>query len=87
MARSTLEQWRMFKAVAEHGGFHQAAVSAEYPLIRIELFETILSGANELLEQGKAAIAISPFTLPDNLSEDICQIEFVAVAGAQHPLT
>ena len=25
MARSTLEQWRMFKAVAEHGGFHQAA--------------------------------------------------------------
>jgi DNA-binding transcriptional LysR family regulator len=25
MARSTLEQWRMLKAVAEHGGFHQAA--------------------------------------------------------------
>ena len=25
MARSTLEQWRMFKAVAEHGGFQQAA--------------------------------------------------------------
>lgn len=177
MARSTLEQWRMFKAVADHGGFHQAAevvyksqstvhhavhkleetlgvpllqvegrktlltpageqllrrinfllaeadrmenvalnlragveshlaiavdeafprdilyqtlaaVSAEYPLIRIELLETILSGANELLGQGKAEIAVSPFTLPDNLSEDICQLEFVAVAGPQHPLT
>jgi DNA-binding transcriptional LysR family regulator len=177
MARSTLEQWRMFKAVAEHGGFHQAAevvyksqstvhhavhkleqtldvqlfqvegrkttltaageqllrrinfllaeaermenvalnlkagvesklsiavdeafprdilyqtlaaVSAEYPLIRIELLETILSGANELLNQGKAEIAVSPFTLPDNLNEDLCQIEFIAVAGAQHPLT
>ncbi len=176
MARSTIEQWRMFKAVAEQGGFQQAAdviyksqssihhavhkmeellgvtlfqvegrktqltsageqllrrvnyllaeaermenvalnlkfgvesslniavdeafprdplfqvlaaVSAEYPLIRIELLETILTGANELLRQGKADIALSPFTLPDNLSEDICQVEFIAVAGAEHPL-
>ena len=176
MARSTIEQWRMFKAVAEHGGFQQAAdviyksqssihhavhkmeellgvtlfqvegrktmltaageqllrrvnyllaeaermenvalnlksgvesslniavdeafprdklfqvlaaVSAEYPLIRIELLETILTGANELLRQGKADIALSPFTLPDNLSEDICQVEFIAVAGREHPL-
>ncbi|MDP4536302.1 LysR family transcriptional regulator [Alkalimonas collagenimarina] len=176
MARSTLEQWRMFQAVAEHGGFHQAAeavfksqssihhavhkledvlgvtlfqvegrktqltaageqllrrinfliseagrmeqvainlqsgvesklsiavdeafprsilyqtleaVSHEYPLIRIELMESILSGANELLAQGKAEIAVSPFTLADNLSEDICQVEFVGVAGAGHPL-
>ncbi len=176
MTRSTLEQWRMFKAVAEYGGFHQAAerihksqssihhavskleqllgvsllqvqgrktqltaageqllrrinyllteaerlenvalnlqagvesklhiavdeafpktllfkaleaVSAEYPLIRIELLETILTGANELLSHGKAEIALSPFTLPNNLSEDICQVEFIAVAGAAHPL-
>jgi DNA-binding transcriptional LysR family regulator len=176
MARSTIEQWRMFKAVADHGGFQQAAdvifksqssihhavhkmeellgvtlfqvegrktmltaageqllrrvnyllaeaermenvalnlksgvesslniavdeafprdqlfqvlaaVSAEYPLIRIELLETILTGANELLRQGKADIALSPFTLPDNLSEDICQVEFIAVAGREHPL-
>jgi DNA-binding transcriptional LysR family regulator len=176
MARSTIEQWRMFKAVADHGGFQQAAdviyksqssihhavhkmeellgvtlfhtegrktlltaageqllrrvnyllseaermenvalnlksgvesslniavdeafprdvlyqvlaaVSNEYPLIRIELLETILTGANELLSQGKAEIALSPFTLPNNLSEDICQVEFIAVAGAEHPL-
>lgn len=176
MARSTLEQWRMFKAVAEHGGFHQAAeavfksqssihhavhkledvlgvqlfqvegrkthlsaagqqllrrinfllaeaermeqvalnlqagvestlsiavddafprdilyqtlsaVSHEYPLIRIDLMETVLSGANELLAQGKVEIAVSPFTLADNLSEDICQVEFIAVAGSEHPL-
>lgn len=176
MARSTIEQWRMFKAVADQGGFQQAAeviyksqssihhavhkmeellgvtlfqvegrktmltaageqllrrvnyllaeaermenvalnlksgvesslniavdeafprdqlfqvlaaVSAEYPLIRIELLETILTGANELLRQGKADIALSPFTLPDNLSEDICQVEFIAVAGREHSL-
>lgn len=176
MVRSTLEQWRMFKAVAEHGGFHQAAevvyksqssihhavhkmedtlgvqliqvdnrrtsltpageqllrrinfllseaermenvalnlqagvesklsiavdeafpkeilyralsaVSQEYPLIRIELMETVLSGADELLTQGKAEIAVSPFTLADNFTEDICHVEFIAVAGVQHPL-
>lgn len=63
-----------------------AAVSAEYPLIRIELLETILTGANELLTQGKAEIALSPFTLPHHLSEDLCQVEFVAVAGSTHPL-
>lgn len=176
MARSTVEQWRMFKAVADHGGFHQAAevifksqssihhavhkleemlgvtlltiegrrtcltpageqllrrinyllaetermenvalnlksgvesslhiavdeafpkdilyqalaaVSADYPLIRIELLETILTGANELLAQGRAEIALSPYTIADNLSEDICQVTFVAVAGRDHPL-
>jgi DNA-binding transcriptional LysR family regulator len=176
MARSTLEQWRMFKAVADHGGFLQAsevifksqssihhavhkleemlgvtlfriegrrtqltpageqllrrinyllsetermenvalnlksgvesslniavdeafprdilyqalaAVSADYPLIRIELMETILTGANELLAQGRAEIALSPYTVPHNLSEDICQVEFIAVAGKGHPL-
>jgi DNA-binding transcriptional LysR family regulator len=176
MARSTVEQWRMFKAVADYGGFLQAseviyksqssihhavhkleemlgvtllriegrrthltpagelllrrinyllaetermenvalnlksgiestlniavdeafpkdilyqalaAVSSDYPLIRIELMETILTGANELLSQGKAEIAISPYTIANNLSEDICQVEFIAVAGKDHSL-
>jgi len=63
-----------------------AAVSADYPLIRIELMETILTGANELLAQGRAEIALSPYTVPHNLSEDICQVEFIAVAGKDHPL-
>jgi DNA-binding transcriptional LysR family regulator len=39
------------------------------------------------LSQGRAEIAVSPFTLPDNLNEDLCQIEFIAVARLQHPLT
>lgn len=176
MARSTINQWQMFKAVVEFGGFNQAAehihkspssihhavqkleqqlgvplfqtggrkteltaageqllhrityllsevdrmehvasnmqagiesslhiavdeafpkeplyqalsnVSDEFPLIRIEILETILSGADELLRQGKADVALSPFTLSENLSEDICTVEFVAVAGARHPL-
>lgn len=177
MARSTINQWQMFKAVVEFGGFNQAAehihkspssihhavqkleqqlgvalfktggrksvltaageqlmvrikylltevdrmehvasnmqvgiesslriavdeafpkeplyqalskVSEEFPLIRIEILETILSGADELLRQGKADVSLSPFTLAENLSEDICSVQFIAVAGAQHALT
>lgn len=176
MARSTIEQWRMFKAVADFGGFQQAAdhvhksqstvhhavnkleeqlgvqlievhgrktsvthaghqllrrinyllaeterlenvaqnlkqgvesklaiavdeafpkdvlyqalaeVSNEFPLVHLEVIETILTGANELLNKGMAEIALSPFTLANELSEDLCQLEFIAVCGAKHPL-
>jgi DNA-binding transcriptional LysR family regulator len=176
MARSTIEQWRMFKAVADFGGFQQAAdhvhksqstvhhavnkleeqlgvqlievhgrktavthagqqllrrinyllaeterlenvaqnlkqgvesklaiavdeafpkdvlyqalaeVSNEYPIVHLEVIETILTGANELLNKGMAEIALSPFTLANELSEDLCQLEFIAVCGAQHLL-
>jgi len=64
-----------------------ANVADEYPLIRFEILETILSGADELLNEGKADVSLSPFTLSENLSEDICAVEFIAVAGATHPLT
>ncbi|RUO75341.1 LysR family transcriptional regulator [Idiomarina seosinensis] len=176
MAKSTLEQWRMFKAVAEHGGFMQAAesvhksqssvhhavnkmeeqlgvelfeiqgrktsltdagkqllrrvnyllaeterfenvaqnlkvgvestltvavdeafpkpilyqamekVSEEYPLVHLEIIETILTGANELLNKGLAQVAVAPFVLDNELSEVICDVEFIAVCGAQHGL-
>ncbi|MCL4410569.1 MAG: LysR family transcriptional regulator [Gammaproteobacteria bacterium] len=177
MARSTINQWQMFKAVVEHGGFNQASshvhkspsslhhavqkleeqlgvslfttqgrrlelttageqllrridyllaevdrmeqvasnmqqgvesrlrvavdeafprellyqalanVAEEFPLIRFEILETILSGADELLNEGKADVSLSPFTLSGNLSEDLCAVEFVAVAGASHWLS
>lgn len=176
MARSTIEQWRMFKAVADFGGFQQAAdqvhksqstvhhavnkleeqlgvklievqgrkthlthagkqllrrishllaeterlenvahnlkqgvesklaiavdeafpkdvlyqalaeVSEEFPMVHLEVIETILTGANELLNKGMAEIALSPFTLANELSEDLCQLKFMAVCGAKHPL-
>lgn len=63
-----------------------AKVSDEYPLLRIELEETVLSGANSLLSNGKVDMGISPFVLPNGFSEDLCEIEFVAVAHANHPL-
>ena len=176
MLKATLEQWRMFKAVVEHGGFSQAAeaihksqstvhhavhkleeslgiqllavrgrkaelteagelmlrrasylldeaqkieaiagnlnagvetrltiavdqvfphqflyevfsqVSESFPLLRIELIETALSGANELLSQGKADLALSPQPIADAFSEELCPIDFIAVASPEHPL-
>lgn len=176
MLRATLEQWRMFQAVAEAGGFSQAAsvvhksqssihhaiqrlesaldvelfetigrrvqltpvgemmlrrasyvldeaakvealagalrhgvevelniavdhafpsgllyeamtrVTAEYAMLCINLRETVLSGSNELLEKGEVDLAISPFTLPNCLNEEICQVTFTAVSHPEHAL-
>ncbi|OHU93457.1 LysR family transcriptional regulator [Pseudoalteromonas byunsanensis] len=176
MLRITLEQWRMFRMVAEHGGFNQAAAhihksqssihsavakieqslgvkvfsvdgrktklteagemllrranylldeaekveavgytlaegveaslriavdevfaqhilyqaleatSQKYPLLRIELIESILTGAHELIESNQADIAISPFNLLNGFNEHLCQVEFTAVASPTHQL-
>jgi len=61
-------------------------VSELYPLLQIELIETVLSGSTELLQNTQVDIAISPAPLSDGLSESLCNIEFVAVASPTHPL-
>lgn len=61
-------------------------VSREYPMLRIEIMETVLNGANAMLKSGEVDIAISPFTYPNGFSEDLCEIDFVAVAHPAHPL-
>ncbi|GLS24723.1 LysR family transcriptional regulator [Marinibactrum halimedae] len=63
------------------------SVSDQYPLLRIELFETILSGANELVTHGKVDLGISSIIDHAGFSEEICQLEFVAVACPNFPLT
>lgn len=60
--------------------------SLKFPLLRIELMESILTGAKELLENAEADIAVSPVVIKDIFNEELCQIEFVAVACPQHPL-
>ncbi|WP_334031267.1 LysR family transcriptional regulator [Alteromonas sp. P256] len=61
-------------------------VSEEFPLLRVELEETVLSGSNTLLSGGNVDIGISPFLYPNGYSEDLCEIEFAAVAHKDHPL-
>ena len=63
-----------------------AKVSSEFPQLRIEIEETVLSGANTLLSSGKADLGISAVVLPNGFSEDLCEIEFAAVAHVDHPL-
>ena len=60
--------------------------AAKYPMLQIELVESILTGASELLEKGDVDIGISPIAIKDGFSEELCQIEFVAVANPEHAL-
>ncbi|WP_416308580.1 LysR family transcriptional regulator [Neptunicella sp. SCSIO 80796] len=62
------------------------AVSSQYPLLRIEWTETVLGGAKELLQQSAVDIAISPLQLNDVFNEQLCQLEFIAVAHPAHGL-
>ncbi|WP_078083714.1 LysR family transcriptional regulator [Microbulbifer mangrovi] len=176
MAKVTLEQWRMFQAVVEHGGFSQAAeavhksqssinhavhklqeslgvallevrgrkaeltdagrvmlnragglldeaealesvaaslaagteaqlrlavdvlfdyeallnaverFTAEYPHTRLELRETVLSGAEELLLQQEVDFIITARVPQGFVGEPISRVKFVPVAHPDHPL-
>ena len=61
-------------------------VSIQFPLLRIELIETVLSGSIELIENSDVDIAISGFPLKEGFSEELCGIEFIPVANPLHPL-
>ncbi len=61
-------------------------VSLQYPLLQIELVESVLSGSKEQLENDDVEIAISPLTLGSGFSESLCHVEFLAVASPKHPL-
>ena len=61
-------------------------VTAEYALLCINFRETSLSGSNELLTEGEVDLAISPYTLPDCLNEELCAVTFIALAHPSHAL-
>ncbi|MFT5283392.1 MAG: DNA-binding transcriptional LysR family regulator [Glaciecola sp.] len=61
-------------------------VSTQFPLVQIELLESILSGGTQMLEHDDVEIAISPNSLGAGASESLCYIKFVAVASPNHPL-
>lgn len=73
-----VNQDRMFAALDQ--------VSRAYPQLQIDIYDTVLSGANELLNSGGVDIAISPFPFYNGLHEEICQVEFMAVAHEKHAL-
>lgn len=60
--------------------------SMQFPHTRIELEETVLSGAAELLVANDVDIAITGTIPPGMLAEPLLDVEFVAVAAPEHPL-
>ena len=61
-------------------------LATESPHTRIELVESVISGAEEALVQGRTDLAISP-TIPAGFSGDpLMRVRFVPVAHPDHPL-
>ena len=62
------------------------SASGEFPLLNIEIYESVLGGAQELLEKGEVDLAIVPFSAAEGFTEQLCQVEFVCVANPSHAL-
>lgn len=63
-----------------------SAFAHEVPGTRVELYEEVLTGAAEALEDGRADIALSPTTPAGYLGEPVLDVEFHAVAHPEHRL-
>ena len=62
------------------------AFSQRYPITRVELHETVLSGTEDLITSGHADLGITPCSIPGFLGESLINIDFIAVARPDHPL-
>ncbi|WP_315982944.1 LysR substrate-binding domain-containing protein [Aliamphritea spongicola] len=60
--------------------------ASEYPNTRVQLYETVLSGAREALEEGAVDLAIAGAGMAGYLSEPMTGIDFIAVASVNHEL-
>jgi len=58
----------------------------EHPETRIELIESVLSGTDEALLQGRVDLAIGPVVPPGFMGDPIMHLRFIAAAHPDHPL-
>ncbi len=58
----------------------------ERPEIRLELYESVLSGTEEALLQRRAELAICSQVPPGFAGDSLMRLRFIAVAHPQHPL-
>src|SRR5260370_1083587 len=63
-----------------------ARFAEERPQIRIELYETVLSGTEEALLQRKVDLAICSQVPPGFAGDPLIRLRFIAVAHPEHPL-
>lgn len=57
-----------------------------YPGTRVELFESVISGASDLVRHGRVQMAISPHVPQGWLGDHLVRLEFACVASPDHPL-
>lgn len=62
------------------------ALTGRFPQLRVELHETVIRGAAELLERGEVEIAITPTVPRVGTAETLGRVRFVPVASPAHPL-
>ncbi len=60
--------------------------ATDFPETRVELYETVLGGGEELLEQGQVDIAVASSVPAGFIGDPLMQVRFVAVAAPHHPL-
>jgi DNA-binding transcriptional LysR family regulator len=63
-----------------------AALGAERPEMRLELYETVLGGHEEALAERKVELAIGGIVPPGFVGEELMPVRFVCVAAPEHPL-
>ena len=62
------------------------AFAERYPDTRIEIFETVISGVEELLHKGAVQLAITPRVPQGWLGDHLLSLEMRCVAHPNHPL-
>ncbi len=60
--------------------------ASERPETRIELYESVLGGGEELLESGAVDLAVCSRIPPGCVGDPLMQVRFLAVAAPSHPL-
>jgi DNA-binding transcriptional LysR family regulator len=70
--------WLLLECIAKFG--------AEQPRVRIELYETVIGGTEEMLTQRKVDLAICSRVPAGFVGDPLMRLRFVAMAHPQHPL-
>jgi len=60
--------------------------SETFPHVRVQLHETVLNGAVEMLYESRADLIISSFSAQGFLGQPLVDVPFIAVAHPDHPL-
>ncbi|MAM58266.1 MAG: LysR family transcriptional regulator [Salinicola sp.] len=60
--------------------------SEAFPHVRVQLHETVLNGAVEMLYEGRADLVISGIDAQGFLGQPVVDVAFIAVAHPRHPL-